>query len=132
MEVIAANVRELIDNSFNEGHSPLGAVWRGLSEATKQINPSRDGGRPLLDTGRLRNSITTRVEQRRMVFGSNVEYAAAQNFGNPDNRVFGGPAGPIPARPFLPVANNRLAPEDFWDRQKQILRNWIQSGRISE
>lgn len=49
--------------------------------------------KPLIDTGRLRRSITTRVKPMAIEYGTNVVYAATQQFGTTR----------IPARPFLPV-----------------------------
>jgi phage virion morphogenesis protein len=48
-------------------------------------------GKPLIDTGRLRNSITARSDSDSAEVGTNVIYAATHQFGR----------GAIPARPFL-------------------------------
>lgn len=134
MTVVAVNVKETIDDAFESVRSPLGGGWRPLTETTKQINPRRDGGTPLLDTGRLRGSITTSVAAGGMRFGTNVIYAATQQFGRSDNKVFGKYPGPIPARPFLPITQDgrQLAPDSFWDRQRRMIEHWIVTGDIVE
>ena len=132
LEVVAANVREKIDDAFQSGTSPEGVVWRGLSHTTEQISPRREGGKPLLDTVRLRRSIATRVGPRSLSFGTNVVYAGAQHFGSPSNRVFGGPPGPVPARPFLLVSQDgrTLTPVAFWAEQRDIIVHWVRTGEV--
>jgi phage gpG-like protein len=134
LEVVAANVRLEIDDAFQNGRSPEGVVWRGLSHTTEQINPRRVGGKPLNDTGRLRRSITTTVSPRGLRFGTNVVYAGAQNFGNPANRVFGKAPGPVPARPFLLVSQDgtSLSPTAFWQHQASIIERFITTGEVME
>ena len=62
----------------------------------------------LRDTGRLAGSVNYRASRDQVVVGSNVIYAATQQFGRADNRMFGRALAPIPARPFLPIRNGRL------------------------
>lgn len=133
MEVLAADVRTLMDDSFNQLRSPTGEPWRHLSEATESINPRRRGGRPENDTGRLRGSMTAQADQHGVLFGSNTLYAAAQNFGNPNNRLFGGKLAPVPARPFLPVNANgvTLEPADWWDEKIRMVEHWIVTGEVT-
>ena len=65
-------------------------------------------------------------------FGSNVVYAAAQNFGNLANRVFGRAPGPIPARPFLPVSadGRTLEPVVFWSQKVAEIAHWLKTGEL--
>lgn len=132
-EVVAANIREKIDDSFNAAKSPQGDDWRALSDTTKRLNPRRVGGTPLNDTGRLRGSITTRVTPHTLFFGTNVVYAATQNFGRADNLIFGRYPAPIPARPFLPVSSDgrTLAPDAWWATQIRLIEHWIVTGEVS-
>jgi phage gpG-like protein len=132
MEVVAADVRTFVDDRFASGTDVDGVAFKALSHTTETISPRRIGGRPLNDTTRLRRSFTTRTNPRGFTFGSNVVYAAAQNFGNPANRVFGKASGPIPARPFLPVTPSGLdlAPLAFWDRQREVIAHWVRTGEV--
>lgn len=131
-EVVAANIREKIDDSFNDAKSPQGADWQALSNTTKRLNPRREGGTPLNDTGRLRGSITTRVTPKVLYFGTNVVYAATQNFGRADNQIFGKYPAPIPARPFLLVSpdGRTLAPAEWWATQIRMIEHWIVTGEV--
>lgn len=80
-QVLAAAARELGDESlrlvqdgFERGRSPHGQKWRRPR--------GRPGGRPLLDTGRLRASITTRTRGRMgFEIGTNAIYGAVHQYG---------------------------------------------------
>lgn len=103
------------DEAFERGASPGGARWPRSGRVRVH------GGQTLIDTGRLRNSITRRVASTSVEVGSNVVYAAIQQLGGrtaphvirPRRKkalAFGGrvfrsvnhPGSNIPARPFLP------------------------------
>lgn len=104
---------------FDDSRAPDGTKWKRLSRETLL---RRAGGRkkaytkrgrlkkravrvmrrakPLLDTGRLRNSITYQViGDKKVAIGTNVEYAATHQFGR----------GRIPSRPFLGLSRNDRA-----------------------
>lgn len=84
--VMVEETRSLVTEAFARSAGPSGA-WAPLKRARR-----RGGSKPLLDTGRLRASITYQVTADGYVVSAPVVYAAAQNFGQ----------GPLPARPFLP------------------------------
>jgi len=132
LEVVAADIRTKTDDSFARAASPTGTPWRGLSDATIAINPRRAGGTPLSDTGRLRQSIATEVGTRELRFGTNVVYAAKQNFGDPNNRLFGRQPAPVPARQFLLVAadGRTLEPEEWWDEEIAMIEHWLATGEV--
>ena len=94
---------------FRESRGPDGQPWAPLSPAT--IARRRQGSsKPLLDTGRLRNSITYATEgQNAVVVGTNVRYgrmqqqgAAKGEFGR-TSRGSPIPWGRVPGRPYLGV-----------------------------
>ena len=109
-----------IDQSFEKQEDPHGRPWQDLAPITKAL---RRGGPPyriLQDTGVLASSITQRVSRKRLVIGTNLEYAALHNFGGvirpkrakalffgsfkrdgATHKVFAQKAV-IPKRPFLP------------------------------
>lgn len=132
LEVKASDIRTYIDDRFNEARDVAGAPFSPLSETTIAINPRRAGGTPLSDTGRMRRSITTTVGARELAFGTNAVQAPALNFGNPRNRVFGGPPGPIPSRRFLPVSRDgrSLEPASFWDPLIADVEHWLATGEV--
>lgn len=115
---------------FREARDPWGAPWAPLAQATLFARAARRTGgklfkrtggltkraatiiataKPGLDTGRLRNSLTYRVETNYVVVGTNVVYGGTFQFGATKG-AFGAtrrgapiPWGNVPARPFLPV-----------------------------
>ena len=72
MGSVGGLVRESIRTNFADGGRPH--KWRRLK---------RRKGQPLRDTGRLQNSIASLVPpgDNRVIIGTNVKYAAMQNFG---------------------------------------------------
>ncbi len=79
---------------FETGQAPGGAPWPPSARAI------RDGGQTLVDSGRLRDSITHYPSRDQVVVGSNVVYAAIHQLGGRAGR---GGAAKIPARPYLGV-----------------------------
>jgi len=75
------------------------ARWKPLSPNTIKWHPHRRGGKPLNDTGRLKQSVTTRaikkVSKHKLQYGTNLVYAPLHNFGGKTK------FGYVPARPFL-------------------------------
>jgi len=63
--------------------------WKPLAAARKR--GSAAAAKPLIDTGKLRGSITAQANNREVRIGTNVVYAATHQFGS----------GAIPARPFV-------------------------------
>lgn len=168
LQVVAADVRTLIDDRFEQTTTPTGQPWAELSEATlmqrarrargftnnRTIGPLREGERrrtarrwtrrvaervsdvvfgakALSDTGRLRRSITTSVGTRSLTFGTNVVYAAKQNFGDSSN-TWGGHPAPVPARQYLPIdSSGRLVPTSFWTEQYERISHWLATGQVT-
>ena len=98
------------------------------------------GGKPLVDTARLRNSITGNAGARGFSFGTNVAYAGPQNFGA-RIRTFGrGSPRQLPARPFLPVTGSggRFslmtggAAGAHWTRTRSMIAHYIRTGEITQ
>lgn len=79
MSKIGDLARESIKENFDVGGRP---AWKALKYRS---------GSPLVDTGRLKNSIGKEVSGNVVMIGTNVEYAAIHNFG--------GHTGPSVIRP---------------------------------
>lgn len=77
---------------FEKGHGPDGIGWTPSRRALEQ------NGRTLVDSGRLRTSITYRADAKQVSVGTNVIYAAIHQFGGNAGR---GGSARIPARPYL-------------------------------
>lgn len=102
---IGADVVAEAQLGFRESRDPYGLPWRPLSPRT--VARRRKGSsKPLLDTGRLRNSITYRLLGSTGVeIGSNTAYAAIHQFGGRAGR--GRKVG-IPARTFIATRERGL------------------------
>ena len=91
---------------FRDSQAPDGGRWPALSPVTIALR-RQGSSKPLLDTGRLRNSIARAVGVRDVVIGTNVIYAGTHQFGarkgqyGRTKRNSPIPWGNVPARPFL-------------------------------
>jgi phage gpG-like protein len=105
---------------------------RWTRAVSERVSAAVFGAKPLLDTTRLRRSITARANPKGLKFGSNVIYAAKQNFGDAENKMFNKAPAPVPARSFLPVTASGLdlAPLAFWDRQREVIAHWVKTGEV--
>jgi phage virion morphogenesis protein len=85
---------------FQEGVSPEGEAWKPIDYTRRDSRgrPRKGKARPLLDTGRLRKSISVSASDFDVHVGSNVEYARIHQLGGQAGR---GLRVTIPARPYL-------------------------------
>jgi phage virion morphogenesis protein len=95
---------------FKGGVGPDGSPWAPLSPVTI-LRRRKRSSKPLLDTGRLRNSITHKANRRSVVIGTGVIYGRTHQFGARKG-AFGAtrrgspiPWGDIPSRPFLGISD---------------------------
>lgn len=97
---------------FMNQAGPDGSPWAQLSAVT--LSRRRKGGRGaqiLRDTGRLMNSVTSKITDNEVQIGTNVIYAGTHQFGakkgdyGKTKRNGPIPWGNIPARPFLGYNN---------------------------
>lgn len=114
MRRIGGQLRQHVDERFEDGRGPGGVPWRQSWRAKEQ------NGQTLIDSGRLRQSITFRAGPSWVEIGTNVRYAAVHQFGatitakTPKGLRFKAGVGQdgkpawrrmmqvtIPARPFL-------------------------------
>jgi phage gpG-like protein len=131
LTVAAQDTATLIDDSFERSVAPDGGAWPALNART--IASRRRGGgsgqaKPLVDTARLRRSITTNVGNTGFTFGTNVAYGGTHQSGR----------GRIPARPYLPVAGSsgRYAlmtggrAGAHWTRIRSDVAHYIRTGEL--
>lgn len=103
-DAIGTLLASRIRSNIAEGHDYTGAPFVPLSPVTLALRrKGGEGAKPLHDTGRLMNSITHQADSDGVDVFTDVEYAAAQQFGNPNNRMFGKAPAPIPARRFFMI-----------------------------
>ena len=113
MQAIAGVLVDNIEEAFQSEQAPNGETWVPLSDTTIKQREKFGYwlGQKLQQTGRLANSITSAFGKDYAVAGTNVTYAATQQFGA-GRGSFGSdrhgrfiPWGDIPARPFLGLSN---------------------------
>ncbi len=114
MRDIAAALEDSAAEAFDDEAAPDGTPWVGLAPATQAARERRRKwpGKTLQVSGRLAASITSDSDSTSAVAGTNVVYAALQQFGA-KRGAFGRtgrgapiPWGDVPARPFLGVSDS--------------------------
>ncbi len=135
MRVVAQMMESAVQRNFADGGRP--DKWKPSKRAQRQ------NGQTLIDTGRLKNSITSRSDAASAEVGTNVEYAAIHQFGGktkasvirPKNKqalfwpgakhpvkMVKHPGSVIPARPFLVI------PDEDMGYIKDTLGKFLESG----
>jgi len=118
--VIAADVSTFIDDSFAGSRAPDGSAFAPLKSRV---------GTPLVDTGRLRSSISARATRSGLMFGTNVTYGRPHQTGTRR----------MPQRAFLPVditgagwaLTERGPAAAFWARARAAIANFIRTGEVT-
>ncbi len=156
LENIGAAQVDRIHDGFKRGASPWGERWKSLGQAAimSRLGHRKDafgksgkisakgrayltgGVQPLLDTGRLRSAIHYRASGRAVEVGvAGVKYATTHQFGASKGAFGrtrrGGPTpwGDIPARPFLPIRNDRADLPAAWKQDViDLLSNHIRGA----
>lgn len=77
LNAIGADVLKRVQLNFRNSQSPEGVTWAKLKSRK---------GQPLIDSGRLRNSISYEANSDSVSIGTNVIYAAVHQFGHTFNR----------------------------------------------
>lgn len=93
MRAIGDVIVEQTDSAFESSKSPGGTGWTPSGRALTK------SGQTLIDTARLRNSITRQATASGVTVGSGVIYAAIHQLGGRAGRKH---RTILPARPFLP------------------------------
>ncbi len=125
-DLVGAYLVTSTQKRFEEGRSPEGQVW------PQSVRALLTGGKTLIDSGRLLQSLTHNATDQGVEVGTNVIYAAVHQLGATikpvtaktlsfvigDRRVFAKQVT-IPARPFLGISNED-EPEII-----KIAGNWL-------
>jgi phage virion morphogenesis protein len=77
LDAIGADLKKRVQLNFRNSQSPEGVAWEPLKSRS---------GKPLLDSGRLRDSIDSQTNGDGVSIGTNVIYAAVHQFGHTFNR----------------------------------------------
>ncbi len=115
MREVGASVVSSTQLRFEAGRAPDGTPWK------PSLRAQQVAGQTLLQSGRLRASITAAAGPRRVVVGTGVRYAAVHQFGatiraktakglrfQVGNRFLIRRQVTIPARPFLGISASDL------------------------
>src|SRR5205085_562324 len=95
-------LRRSIEQNFRAQGRPQ--KWQGLATSTlarRRRGRGRGGPQILIDSARLKNSISYRLVTEGVEVGTNVKYAPRQHFGYPGGAGRG--HAHTPARPFMMV-----------------------------
>lgn len=95
LDEIGAHLVQSVQERFESGIGPDGDRWK------PSIRALAEGGQTLVDSGRLRDSVTHQVEPGRVVVGSNLVYAAIHQVGGEAGRNH---SVKLPARPYLGIS----------------------------
>ena len=95
LDEIGGALVQSVQERFESGTGPDGERWK------PSIRALAESGQTLVDSGRLRDSITHAVEPGRVVIGSNLVYAAIHQLGGEAGRNH---AVTLPARPYLGIS----------------------------
>jgi phage virion morphogenesis protein len=115
LDIIGETVVASVEQNFQEGGRPT--RWAGLKPATWAAKGSR---KTLVESGRLRGSITKQIAGSTVVVGTNVEYGAIHQFGGKAGR---GRRVTIPARPFL------LVQDEDWEEINEAMSEFLWEGK---
>jgi phage virion morphogenesis protein len=100
-------LRRSVEQNFRAQGRPQ--KWQGLAPATlarRRRGRGRSGPQILIDTGRLKNSISYRLMTEGVEVGTNVRYARRQQFGF--EKKPGRGHAETPKRPFLMVQDEDI------------------------
>lgn len=119
-EALAETLRESTLERFKQGRGPSGKRWK------TSIRAAQSGGKTLIDSTDLRNSIKSSADETGFAVGTNVIYAATHQIGAPKRTIRAKKAKvlrfrvnghfvskkqvqvSIPARPFLGVSDDDM------------------------
>lgn len=144
MRAIAQLLESEVRQNFETETDPWGTPWLPLSEATLKLKAKGGigavgvkldgaqlaGNKILRDSGALAGGIVPTHTRRRATVkasGPATSYAAAQQFGNPENKMPKGQLAPLPARPFLPIRPDGTIdlPEPVLEDIRDLLRQHL-------
>lgn len=103
---VGESVRSMAIDAFSASASPEGADWKPSQRALAA------GGKTLVDTGTLQNSLSVSASRDEVSVGSNMVYAAIHQLGGKAGR---GRKVTLPARPYLPDVGGKLLRQEIRD-----------------
>ena len=107
LRIVGELMRGSIARTFREEGSPAGS-WPRLALSTLKKKGYTSGHKLLILSGRLFNSITYTPSDDTLTVGTNVVYAAVQNFGSADRR-----GGSVGAQAKIPGRGSAVGSFDY-------------------
>ena len=105
---LGEGVRESTLERFKEGRAPDGRRWK------TSIRAATTGGKTLIDSSQLRNSIQVTADASGFAVGTNAKHAATHQFGDQGRTIRARKVSKkrvkvnIPARPFLGLSDEDM------------------------
>jgi len=119
---IGYSLIDIVEENF-ETESFLGKPWTPLKEATKKQKAKKGYEKILQNRGHLAESIDFKASEDKLFLGTNVEYAAIHQFGGDAGKNH---SAKIPARPFLPIDENKEIPRRIKEEILEAVEFYIQ------
>ena len=121
LEAVGRPLYNATSKAFQTQTSPFGQKWKALNAATLKAKKGR--GKILLDRGKLSDSLAIQVSNKKLFVGVN----AGEKFQYGLSHQFGSKKRNIPARPFLPIDENGLLPDEMVKKIQRNLREYFSS-----
>jgi phage virion morphogenesis protein len=117
LHAIGEDITARAKHRFETSTAPDGMLW--AENSAKSTLKNKKGNKPLIgETGHLASQIEPAVNDGSVTIFANPRYAAIQQFGGKKSE-FPHLWGDIPARPFLPVMQNK---DLYPDEEREILK----------
>ncbi len=119
---IGNHIQNTSELSFERQKSPFGNAWKPNSKVTLQ---GKRGNKILIKSGGLSHSIHYQTSNNSVSIGTNIKYAPIHQFGGKAGR---NKRVNIPARPFLPINQNKQMPKDLGIELEEMVKEWVEEG----
>jgi len=113
---------DIVEENF-ESESFLGKPWTPLKESTKKQKAKKGYTKTLQNRGHLAESIDFEATNDKLILGTNLEYAPIHQFGGNAGKNH---SAKIPARPFLPIDENKEIPRRIKEEILEAVEFYIQ------
>lgn len=114
---------DIVEENF-ESESFLGKPWTPLANSTKKQKAKKGYTKILQNRGHLAESIDFEAHEDKLVLGTNLEYAPIHQFGGKAGKNH---SVTIPARPFLPIDENKEMPRRIKEEILEAVEFYLKS-----
>jgi hypothetical protein len=120
MRVALLNIQQRVRDGFRNQADPWGDAWAPHSNVTVMGRIRRGSANRaiLVDSGAMFSGIGGDSDNAGFTVSITApdSFPVVHQFGNPNNRAWGGPVAPIPPRAMLPIREDNSVdlPPDWW------------------